>query len=214
MTEKEIRKIIVAAGKELVEKQLVQGTWGNISVRVDKDTMLVTPSALDYGRMTEEDLVLMNIHTMEYEGKRKPSSEKDLHAALLRERPEINAAIHSHPSYCCTIAATRLEIPVLDDKSKSLVGQTIKIAQYSLPSTKALMKSAMNAMQDRNGCIMANHGVMACGETLSQAFETISHMEKASKDYIYEAAKKITNSNEYDCEKVFEVFLSKYNKTK
>src|SRR5690554_1565135 len=101
MTEKEIRQIIVAAGKELVEKKLVQGTWGNISVRLDKDTMLVTPSAVDYGRMKEQDLVLMNIHTMEYKGDRKPSSEKDIHAAILRERPNINAVIHSHPSYCC-----------------------------------------------------------------------------------------------------------------
>ncbi|MFW5779946.1 MAG: class II aldolase/adducin family protein [Bacillota bacterium] len=212
MTEKEIRKMIVAAGKELVEKQLVQGTWGNISVRIDKDTMLVTPSALDYNRMKEEDLALMNIHTMEYVGKRKPSSEKDLHAAILRERPEINAAIHSHPSYCCTIAATRHEIPVKDTKAMELVGQTIRIAKYSLPSTKGLMRSAMKAIKNSNGCIMANHGVMACGKSLSQAFEVISQMEQICKDYVYEAVKKLTNSQEYNCQKMLKFFLEKINK--
>ncbi|HHU42770.1 MAG: class II aldolase/adducin family protein [Bacillota bacterium] len=208
MTENQIREIIVAAGKELVERQLVQGTWGNISVRVDADTMLVTPSGVDYGRMKEEDLVLMNIHTLEYVGDRKPSSEKDIHAALLRQRPAINAVIHSHPSYCSSIAAARMEIPVRDPKGKELVGETIRIANYSLPSTKWLMTSAIEAMQDRNACILANHGVIAAGKDLDQAFEVISYMEQACKEYIQDAVKEQTSSDKFELEKMFELFLN------
>lgn len=212
MTENEIRQLIISSGKRLVANNLVQGTWGNISIRVDERTMLVTPSGMDYDRLQPEDLVLMNINTMEYEGQRKPSSEKDLHAGILRTRGDINAVIHSHPSYCCSVAAARVEVPVMSPEMDSLVGGSIKIAKYALPSTKSLTNGAMEAMQGRNGCIMANHGVVACGEDIDKAFEVIRIMEESCRVFIQDSVKKQSKKEQFREQDMFELFKTKYTK--
>lgn len=212
MTENEIRQLIIFSGKRLVANNLVQGTWGNISIRVDGRTMLVTPSGMDYDRLQPEDLVLMDIYTMDYKGQRKPSSEKDLHAGILRSRSDINAVIHSHPSYCCSAAAARLEVPVMSPEMQSLVGGSIKIAKYALPSTKSLTNGAMQAMKDRNGCIMANHGVVACGEDIDKAFEVIRIMEESCRVFIQDSAKKQSKKEQFSEQDMFELFKTKYTK--
>ncbi|MBQ2747398.1 MAG: class II aldolase/adducin family protein, partial [Firmicutes bacterium] len=70
--------MLVDYGKKLVQTGLVQGTWGNLSVRLDDTYMIVTPSGLDYLRLTPADMVKVNIETLEYEGDLKPTSEKGL----------------------------------------------------------------------------------------------------------------------------------------
>lgn len=212
MTEAQKRELIVESGKRLVEQKLVQGTWGNISIRLDKNTMLLTPSGMDYGRMKPEDLVVMDIHTMEYQGDHKPSSEKDLHAAIYTAREDINGVIHSHPEYCCSVASARAEIPVMSPEMESLVGGTIRIAKYALPSTKGLADTSMKAIEGRNGCIMSNHGVIACGKDLEEAFSVINVMEQSCKTYIEEAVKKLAGTHDYNEDIMIKIFLDKYNK--
>lgn len=212
MTENEIRQLIISSGKKLVSSNLVQGTWGNISIRVDERTMLVTPSGMDYDRLQPEDLVLMDIYTLEYKGQRKPSSEKDLHAGILRTKSNINAVIHSHPSYCCSVAAAHIEVPVMSPEMESLVGGSIKIAKYALPSTKSLTNGAMEAMEERNGCIMANHGVAACGEDIDKAFEVIRIMEDSCRVFIQESVKKKSGKEQFSEQDMFELFKTNYSK--
>ena len=190
----------------------MQGTWGNISVRVDQNNMIITPSGIDYARLKDEDLILMDINTLEYEGDLKPSSEKDLHAAIYCAQKDINAVIHSHPSYCCSVAAAHAEVPVKDTKWQSLLGQTIKTAKYALPSTVGLANSVMRKKKDAKGCLMANHGVIACGKDLDQAFEVIYAMEESAREYIEENVKKISGKEEFDVESMIEIFVRKYNK--
>lgn len=212
MTEKDKRNLIVQSGKRLVDQKLVQGTWGNISIRLTENTMLLTPSGMDYGRMKADDLVVMDINTMEYEGNNKPSSEKDLHAAIYRKRRDINGVIHSHPEYCSSVASARAEVPVMSPEMESLVGGTIRIAKYALPSTKGLAESSMKVMDGRNGCIMSNHGVIAFGKDLEQAFEVINIMEKSAKKFIEETVKKLAKVDEYSEDIMIKLFLKKYNK--
>lgn len=212
MNENEIRQLIVDSGKRLVSSNLVQGTWGNISIRVDERTMLVTPSGMDYGKMQSKDLVLMDIYTMQYSGSRKPSSEKDLHAGILRTRSDVNAVIHSHPSYCCSVASARVEVPVMSPEMESLVGGSIKIAKYALPSTKSLTTGAMEAMKGRNGCIMANHGVVACGENIDVAFDVIRVMEQSSELFIKSAVMKQSDKSQFDEQDMLAIFKNKYAK--
>ena len=84
-----------------METGLVQGTWGNLSIRLDDKYMLVTPSGLDYTRLTPADMVKVNISTLAYEGSLKPTSEKGLHAEVYKQRPDAGAVIHTHSKYCC-----------------------------------------------------------------------------------------------------------------
>ena len=92
-TESELRQLIKDAGVQMLAENLVQGTWGNISVRIDEKHMLCTPSGLDYVDLTVDDMSVVDIDTLEWVGSKKPTSERKIHAAILRDRPEINVVL-------------------------------------------------------------------------------------------------------------------------
>lgn len=183
MREQELRKALVDYGNALVSCGLVQGTWGNISVRLDEKYMLTTPSGIDYARLTAEDMVKVEISTLKYEGSLKPTSEKGLHAAIYLRRPEIGAVIHTHSKYSSVFAAANQDMPVLEEYME-LFGPCIKVAKYALPGTKALMKNTAEAVGENYGAIMANHGMVACGETLEMAFENCVKIEENGQKYL------------------------------
>lgn len=176
-----LRKRLVEYGRKLVSCGLVQGTWGNLSVRLDNDHMLVTPSGIDYMLLSEGDMVKVNIHTLEYDGPLKPTSEKGLHAAVYRNRPEINGVIHTHSKYCSVYAAAHMDLPVPSDMDAGDFSNPVKLATYALPGTKALIKNTAAAIGDNYGAIMSNHGMIACGNSLPRAFENCVRLEDFAK---------------------------------
>lgn len=182
--EQKLREALVAYGVKLVEEGLVQGTWGNISIRLDDKHMLVTPSGLDYLRLTPEDMVKVNVETLEYEGDLKPTSEKGLHAELYLRRPDIGAVIHTHSKYCCIFAAARQPLPVEDEGLQALFGKEIPLAKYGLPGTDKLKKHTVEAFGDGWGCIMTAHGMICGGTSIEDAFDKCGKMEGCGKDYI------------------------------
>ena len=182
--ESRLRQMLVDYGNRLVACGLVQGTWGNISVRLDDRYMLATPSGLDYSRLTPEDMVKVDIETLKYEGDLKPTSEKGLHAAVYQRRPEISAVIHTHAKYCCVFAAANQDMPIEDREGQKIFGTSVKLAEYGLPGSKALMKHTANALGDNFGCIMANHGMLACGSDLETAFTNCQMLEQCAETYI------------------------------
>lgn len=182
--ESRLRQMLVDYGNRLVACGLVQGTWGNISVRLDDRYMLATPSGLDYSRLTPEDMVKVDIETLKYEGDLKPTSEKGLHAAVYQRRPEISAVIHTHAKYCCVFAAANQDMPIEDREGQKIFGTSVKLAGYGLPGSKALMKHTANALGDNFGCIMANHGMLACGSDLETAFTNCQMLEQCAETYI------------------------------
>lgn len=183
MREQELRQALVDYGNALVACGLVQGTWGNLSVRLDEKYMLTTPSGLDYTRLTADDMVKVNLETLKYEGDKKPTSEKGLHAAIYLNRPEIGAVIHTHAKYSSVFAAANKDMPVLEEY-RDIFGSEIKLAKYALPGTKALKKNTAEAVGNNYGAIMANHGMIACGETIEKAFENCSKIEENGQKYL------------------------------
>ena len=171
-----LRAQLVDYGKQLVTSGLVQGTWGNLSVRLDDTYMLVTPSGLDYARLTPADMVKVNMRTLEYEGGLKPTSEKSLHAAIYQNRPDIGGIIHTHSKYCCVYAAARLDLPIPTDRQTAFQSP-IKLAPYAPPGSKALTKNTAAAVGDNYGAIMAGHGMIACGRDLTAAFQNCEQLE-------------------------------------
>lgn len=213
MTEQELRKIVKDAGVRLLKENLVQGTWGNISVRIDDKKMLVTPSGMDYIRMREEDLVVVDIYTLEYDSPVKPTSEKKIHAAIYRQRPDIGAVIHSHPSYCCSVASARLDMPVTDEEVKKLVGSgLIHMGNYALSSTKKLTHATIEALGKNNACFMANHGMMACGKDMEDAFAVCRAMEEGSKKFIEAQCAKRLGKDEFEEGDFERLFRQRYAK--
>lgn len=174
--EETLRAQLVDYGKQLVASGLVQGTWGNLSARLDDTYMLVTPSGLDYARLTPADMVIVNMRTLAYEGSLKPTSEKSLHAAIYQNRPDIGGIIHTHSKYCCVYAAARRDLPIPADRQTAFQSP-IKLAPYAPPGSKSLTKNTAAAVGDNYGAIMAGHGMIACGRDLTAAFQNCKQLE-------------------------------------
>ncbi len=213
MTEQEARKLVKEAGVKMLEQNLVQGTWGNISLKISDDKMLVTPSAMDYIKMTPDDLVVVDINTLEYDKSGpKPTSEKKIHAAIYRTHPEATAVMHSHPSYGCSIASARLELPIVNEEMQKLIGTSIPTAKYGLPGTKGLTNAVVTAMQGKKACFAANHGVFACGKDMDEAFEIYRVLELSAKQYIEEQCAKALGKDKFEEGDLEKLFISKYAK--
>lgn len=181
-----LREKLVEYGKKLVKSGLVQGTWGNLSIRLDNQYMLVTPSGLDYMRLTPADMVKVDINTLKYEGNLKPTSEKGLHAEVYKRRTDVGAVIHTHSKYCCVFAAAEQPMPVSDKEMQKLFGTEIPLAGYGLPGTKKLMNNTADALGDKFGCIMSHHGMVACGADIEAAYENCANMEECGRKYLTE----------------------------
>lgn len=207
--EMELRKEIVEAGKKLLEKNLVQGTWGNISIRLDENTMLITPSGLDYLSLKPEDISKVDINTFFYQGK-KPSSEKGIHAAIYLDRKDINAVIHSHPINSSSFAAARMELPAINEFMQRFIKGSAKTSEYGLPGTRTLSKSTVKAMEGRNACFMANHGMLAIGKDIVETFETCKILEDSAKQFIENKANEINKEDIPFSEKRKEIFKKRY----
>ena len=211
--ENELRQLVKDSGVKLLEENLVQGTWGNISVRLDEDHMLVTPTGLDYNHLSPEDMPVVQISdpSVWSDGK-KPTSERKIHAAVLASRSEINACIHSHPVFATIMASCRMELPAYTPELLQVMGGEVKVGDYGLPGTKKLMKGTVAAMQDRNACFMANHGVFCVGKTMEEAFNVLRLLERSVYDYIQKKTLEITGEAEYSDELLFRVFVQKHKK--
>lgn len=207
MNETEIRQAIKAAGVKLLDNGLVNGTWGNISVRIDDRYMMVTPSGIDYIRLKPEQMVKVDIDTLEYDSAVKPTSEKRIHAAIYAHRPDVGAVIHSHPLWCSSVAAARREMPVQSAEMERLVGGSARSAAYAFPGTKKLMEGAIAALDGgRNACFLSNHGMIACAGTLDEAFEVCRIMEESAKLFILKEAGAILGKEASDSDDIIQAF--------
>lgn len=160
-----LRNRIIDCGKDMSRSELVQGSWGNISLRLNLDTMLITPSGMDYFSIRTEDIVRMNIHDLKYGMQRKPSSEYRLHAALYRRYPECNAIIHTHSNGISAFAAAHAGLRISEPPMDQLIGD-MHCSEYRTPGTDELCDSIMEAIEGSHACIIANHGAIFYGNDL------------------------------------------------
>ena len=178
------RKTLVEYGNKLVETGLVQGTWGNLSIRLDREYMLVTPSGLDYSRLTPSDMVKVNMNTMKHEGSLKPTSEKGLHAAIYKLRPDLGAIVHTHSRYCSIFAAAHQDLTVENPEAQKVFGTSVSLAKYAKAGTDKLAKFTAAAVGSNFGALMSNHGMTACGADMETAFKNAQLLEQAAEEYI------------------------------
>lgn len=189
----EIRQKVCDAGRQLLREGLVARTWGNVSMRVNDTQMMITPSGRPYDELTPNDMVLVDIYTLKYEGKIKPSSELKLHCQVYKNRAHIRAVIHTHQMNASIVAAAQMEVEVIDEThQKILGGKRIKTAPYALPNTKKITVESERAIEQANAALMANHGVVCIGENLENVFEVARTLELACANFI--ASKKATNA--------------------
>ncbi len=190
--ETELREHLVTYGNKLTEKRLVQGTWGNLSVRLDSETMLVTPSGIDYALLEAGDMVKVNIHTLKAEGVNKPTSELELHAEIYKAREDAGAVVHAHSKYASVFACACKAIPVASKEkdARELFGATIPVAAYALPGTHTLAVNTASALGTGSAVVMAHHGMAVCGKDMRSAFENALKFEETARVSWYDYEKE------------------------
>jgi L-fuculose-phosphate aldolase len=178
------KSVVCEAGKRLLRENLVSGTWGNLSLRIDEASMVITPSGMPYEALSPDDMVVVNYKTLAWEGKNKPSSELKLHAAIYIERKDIHAVIHTHQPSASTVAAARREVPPILDDMAQIIGPNVRVASYALPNTKKIVRKTIRALRGRNAALMANHGAVCIGHDMDEAFVVSQVLEKACRAFI------------------------------
>ena len=178
------KSVVCEAGKRLLRENLVSGTWGNLSMRIDDQNMVITPSGKPYESLSSDDMVLVNYRTLAWSGEIKPSSELKLHAAVYIGRKDINAVIHTHQANASTVAAARREVPPILDDMAQIIGPSVRVADYALPNTEKIVRKTLKALNGRNAALMANHGAVCIGRDMEEAFVVCQVLEKACRAFI------------------------------
>ena len=185
MDEASLRREVVRAARRMNELGINQGTSGNISIRCG-DRMLITPSATPYEEMQPEDLASMPLEGERgaWSGPLPPSTEWRFHLGILRARPEAGAVVHTHAAYCTALSILRREIPAVHYMIAAFGGPTIRCASYAVFGTEELAVAALVALRDRQACLLANHGMIVVGPTLSRAMWLAVELETLAKQYV------------------------------
>jgi L-fuculose-phosphate aldolase len=185
-TEQDLRWALVEKARFMNASGLNKGTSGNLSVR-HQDRMLITPSATPYEAMRPEHIALMRLDDRAedgvFEGPLRPSTEWRFHRDILRARPEVNAVVHTHSTYATVLAITRRPIPAVHYMIAAFGGTDIRCGGYARYGTQALSDHAIAALAGRNGCLLANHGMIAIGPSLDKAMWLAGELETLAQQY-------------------------------
>ena len=174
MTFQEEREAVCRVGRLLYDRGYVAANDGNISVKVAENRLLITPSGVSKGRMTPDGTVI--------EGDRHPTSEGKMHLEVYRGRPDANAVVHAHPPVSTAFAVCRrgLETPYLSELVAGL-GQVPCTTSFAMLSTEEVPESVRPYLADHNALLLANHGALAWGGDLWEAFDRLETVEHTAK---------------------------------
>ncbi|NKB45074.1 MAG: class II aldolase [Alphaproteobacteria bacterium] len=166
----------------MADSGLTFGTSGNASVRLDTNSLLITPTGLDYDDLQPEDIVLLK-ENGHYFGSRKPSSEWRFHRDILMSRRDVNAIVHVHSQAATALACRGVGIPAFHYMVAIAGGEDIRGAPYGTFGTKELSVHALAALEDRKACLLANHGQIALGLDLAAALKMAGEVETLASMY-------------------------------
>ena len=183
MLHSEIANSIVDIGKLMYQKGWVAANDGNISVRVDAERILCTPTGVSKGMMRPEDMLIVDLDGRKLEGERACTTEIQMHCTVYKLRRDVNAVVHAHPpvSTGFAVAGRALNLAILPEAVVTL--GTVPLADYGLPGTAELSRQLAPFIPNHDALLMANHGVVCYGETLEKAFfrlETVEHLARIS----------------------------------
>ena len=181
MEQNVLQELVVETGWLLLEEGLVARTWGNVSCRLGEDKYLITPSGMDYKKLTPQDIACCDLQTGKWEGPHKPSGERGAHAAAYACFPDVQFVIHTHQTYASALGlAGGRELELTSEEREQLGG--VAAAAYGLPGTKMLHNAIRRALQTgAQTILMAHHGALICGASQRQALERARLLERVCR---------------------------------
>ena len=182
-SEHQIRLDIVEVGRRLYARGYTASNDGNISVRLDGERLIMTPTSVCKGFMAPEMMCITDLDGRKIAGDRNPSSEMKMHLEVYRQRPDVKAVVHAHPPIATgfAVAGIPLDRAVLAEVVTTL--GSVPIAEYATPSTRELPESVRKYVKAHDGMLLANHGALTLGADVFTAYykmETIEHFAKIS----------------------------------
>jgi L-fuculose-phosphate aldolase len=177
-SERKHREEIVRYGRTLHERGLVAAMDGNLSVRLEGNRILVTPTCVSKGNMRAADMVVVDMEGRRVAGRRHVTSEIGMHLLIYRMRPDIQAIVHAHPPTATGFAAAGIALtqPLVCEVVMGL--GCIPLARYGTPGTSELARTLEPFVPHYDAILMSNHGVVTYGDTLAHAYmkmETVEH---------------------------------------
>ena len=187
MIYEEIRKIVLEATFEAVEKGLINGTSGNLAMRSPENPNIVaiTPSGISYTGMTPGDIAIVEMKedgTNEWiDGPYKPSSEVPMHTAVMRARPEVQATVHTHSMYA-TICAMGENPEIRPITPPQCEFTPIGIVSFTMPGSNDVAEKVVNTLGEKGlVCLIKNHGMFSCGKSMKQAMHATIYTEEMAQ---------------------------------
>lgn len=169
----ELRQKVVEYGNKLISSGLTIGTAGNISMYdPGSGYMVISPSGVPYAQTKAEDVVVMDLQGNVVDSKCKPSSESGLHAAFYLEKPDARAVVHAHSMYCTTLACAGVDLKATHYAIADAGVATVPTVPYETYGTPELAQKVRDCLRksDSKALLMANHGMVAYGDSLEKAF--------------------------------------------
>lgn len=181
-SEKALRKGVIATARRMSDSGLSPQRSGNVSARF-AGGMLITPTGMAYDELDAKDIVFVDADGGVMGGQRKPSSEWHFHLAAYASRPDKHALVHTHSMHATVLASAHKSIPAFHYMVAVAGGKDIPCVPYATFGTDALARHVADGLKARDACLMANHGQVALGDTLTAALELAFEVETLAEQY-------------------------------
>ena len=176
----EKREEVASFMRRLYTQKLTTCSGGNISVRLDENHILITPSSLDKALIQADQIGIISLSGENLTPHLKPSIETGMHLQIYKVRPDVNAIVHAHPVHATSFTAMDAKIDITLTAESFLVLKELAYPEYAMMGTKALADFVADSLRDCNVCIMKNHGVTTVANSLLSAFDKIEVLENAA----------------------------------
>ena len=182
-TEDQLRRDLTRFSKWLARLAFTPGTSGNLSVRLDEEHILITPTGLSKGLLRPADMVITDLYGRLLTGSRRATSEISMHLAVYRHRLDVAAVIHSHPPISTAFACAGRALDEMLCQEAVMTLGIVPLARYATTGTDEVAASLVPLIPGHDAILLANHGVVSYGKTLLEAFqkmETVEHLAHVS----------------------------------
>ncbi len=179
----QLRKTVVKGAQEIYNKGLVEDGEGNVSVRINKNEILSTPTSTKYNLLSPELIVHMDLDENILGSGKIPSTEVKMHLAVYKDRPKVKCVIHTHSPYITMLSVLRRGIPIIMEQQLIFLGGEIQCTEITEAHTEEMGQSALKALGRNNAAILANHGAIICGKSVDHAVRFAVILERLAKVY-------------------------------
>ena len=177
-----LRDTLISTARRMSDLGLTPGTSGNVSVRTSQG-LLITPSAIPYPDLVPDDVVDIRSDGTIRLGQRAPSTEWQLHRDILAARSDCEAIVHTHSLYCTTIACLRRPIPAIHYMIALANSDEIPCAEYATFGSPELARNVVRALATGRAALLANHGMVALGDSLASALRLAAEIETLAAQF-------------------------------